>query len=130
MSLLENCLGWTACKLRCISVPTSLPRCVCSIALPQLCNSTLRPPSTGCSHVRGFLARRHLQQQHAAATTIQHAVRGFQERKRAAAVAALKQQMAEMARLMQQYAARTAAALRIQVWEQLNEPTDVARACC
>ncbi|KAL4423889.1 hypothetical protein ABPG75_001190 [Micractinium tetrahymenae] len=66
------------------------------------------------SHVRGFLARRRLQQQHAAATTIQRAVRAFQARKRAAAVAALKQQMAEMARLMQQYAARTAAALRIQ----------------
>lgn len=72
-------------------------------------------PPLACSHLRGFLARQHLQQQHAAATTIQHAVRAFQERKRAAAVAALKQQMAEMARLMQQYAARTAAALRIQV---------------
>lgn len=68
--------------------------------------------------MRGFLARRRLRQQHAAATTIQCAVRAFQNRKRAAAVEALKQQMAEMARLMQQYSARTAAALHIQVGQQ------------
>lgn len=65
--------------------------------------------------MRGFLERRRLAQQHAAATAIQHAVRAYLGRKRAAAVAAVKQQMAEMARLLREYGARTAAAKRIQV---------------
>ena len=68
-----------------------------------------------CSRVRGFLARRQRQRQQAAAAAIQAATRAFLERRRAASVAALKLQMAEMAGLMREYQRRTAAAIRIQV---------------
>ena len=73
-----------------------------------------------CSHVRGFLLRRRLEREHAAAVTIQRAVRVHQERRRQAAVAAVKQQMAEMAALMREYQRRTASALRIQVRARLE----------
>lgn len=65
--------------------------------------------------MRGFLVRRRLERERAAAVTIQRAVREHQERRRRAAVAAVKQQMAEMAELMREYQRRTASALRIQV---------------
>ncbi len=65
--------------------------------------------------MRGFLVRRRLERERAAAVTIQRAVRAHQERRRRAAVAAVKQQMAEMAALMREYQRRTASALRIQV---------------
>jgi hypothetical protein len=61
------------------------------------------------------MARRQRQRQQAAAATIQAATRAFLERRRAASVAALKLQMAEMAGLMREYQRRTAAAIRIQV---------------
>lgn len=70
-----------------------------------------------CSHVRGFLARRHLQRQQAAAGAIQAATRAWLARRRAASVAALKLQMAEMAGLMREYQRRSAAAVHIQVCE-------------
>lgn len=65
--------------------------------------------------MRGFLVRRRLERERAAAVTIQRAVRAHQERRRQAAVAAVKRQMAEMAELMREYQRRTASALRIQV---------------
>lgn len=67
-----------------------------------------------CSHARGYLVRRQLQRQHAAAATIQRSVRGYLARKRAKAVSAVKRQMVEMARLLQEYQRRSAAAARVQ----------------
>ena len=64
--------------------------------------------------------RRRLEREHAAAVTIQRAVRAHQDRRRQAAVAAVKQQMAEMAALMREYQRRTASALRIQVRARLE----------
>ncbi|KAL6784966.1 hypothetical protein ACKKBG_A01865 [Auxenochlorella protothecoides x Auxenochlorella symbiontica] len=65
-------------------------------------------------HARGFLARRAHHRRRGAAVTIQRAFRAHLEAARAASVAAMKAQMEALARAMQDYSRRAAAARRLQ----------------
>ncbi|KAL6784457.1 hypothetical protein ACKKBF_B01865 [Auxenochlorella protothecoides x Auxenochlorella symbiontica] len=78
-------------------------------------------------HARGFLARRAHHRRRGAAVAIQRAFRAHLEAVRAASVAAMKAQMEALARAMQDYSRRAAAARRLQAgWRECLERRHLA----